>query len=47
MKYFKSNLIVTNGTIELPNLPDVNFYISVDGTREMHDTIRGKASTIE
>ncbi|HHT9149031.1 MAG TPA: radical SAM protein [Candidatus Wujingus californicus] len=42
MKYFKSNLIVTNGTIELPNWLDVNFYISVDDTREMHDIIRGK-----
>lgn len=42
MKYFKSNLIATNGTIELPNWPDVNFYISVDGKKDMHDAIRGK-----
>ncbi len=41
MPYFKSNLIATNGTIELPNWPDVNFYISVDGPKEMHDEIRG------
>lgn len=41
MKYFKSNLIATNGTIELPNWPDVNFYISVDGPKELHDDIRG------
>lgn len=41
MKYFKSNLIATNGTIELPDWPDVNFYISVDGPKDMHDAIRG------
>ena len=41
MKYFKSNLVATNGTIELPNWPDVNFYISVDGPKELHDEIRG------
>ena len=42
MKYFRSNLVATNGTIELPHWPDVNFYISVDGKKEMHDAIRGK-----
>jgi MoaA/NifB/PqqE/SkfB family radical SAM enzyme len=41
MKYFRSNLVATNGTIELPNWPDVNFYISVDGKKETHDAIRG------
>lgn len=41
MKYFKSNLIATNGTIELPYWPDVNFYISVDGKKDTHDAIRG------
>lgn len=42
MKYFKSNLVATNGTLELPYWPDVNFYISIDGPQEMHDAIRGK-----
>lgn len=42
MKYFKSNLVATNGTIPLPDWPDVNFYIAVDGPEEMHDEIRGK-----
>ena len=42
MKYFRSNLVATNGTLELPDWPDVNFYISVDGKKEMHDAIRGK-----
>ncbi len=42
MKYFKSNLVATNGTIPLPQWPDVNFYIAIDGPEEMHDEIRGK-----
>ncbi|HHT9124977.1 MAG TPA: radical SAM protein [Candidatus Brocadiia bacterium] len=42
MKYFKSNLVATNGTLELPNWQDVNFYVSIDGPQEMHDAIRGK-----
>lgn len=42
MKYFKSNLVATNGTIPLPDWPDVNFYIAIDGPEEMHDNIRGK-----
>ena len=28
MKYFRSNLVTTNGTLELPDWPDVNFSIS-------------------
>ncbi|OHB38474.1 MAG: hypothetical protein A3C38_08435 [Planctomycetes bacterium RIFCSPHIGHO2_02_FULL_50_42] len=44
MRYFKSNLVTTNGTIELPFWPDVNFYISIDGPREMHDSMRGKGT---
>lgn len=41
-KYFSSNRVVTNGTIELPNWPDVDFHISVDGTEPLHNKIRGK-----
>ncbi|MBT3182584.1 MAG: radical SAM protein [Deltaproteobacteria bacterium] len=40
-EYFKSNRVVTNGTIPLPDWKDVEFHISVDGTRESHDQIRG------
>lgn len=40
-KYFRSNRVVTNGTIELPDWRDVEFHLSVDGTEEYHDAIRG------
>lgn len=40
-KFFKSNRVVTNGTLSLPNWPDVEFNVSVDGTRYFHDSIRG------
>lgn len=39
--YFRSNRVVTNGTIELPCWPDVEFHVSVDGTEKFHDSIRG------
>ena len=42
MKYFKSNMVATNGTIPLPNWPDVNFYVSVDGTEPYYKLMRGK-----
>jgi len=40
-RYFKANRVVTNGTLPLPNWPDVEFHISFDGSRELHDEIRG------
>ncbi|MDI6759725.1 MAG: radical SAM protein [Candidatus Brocadiaceae bacterium] len=44
MGYFKSNMVTTNGMMELPDWKDVNFYVSVDGPRELHDGLRGKGS---
>lgn len=41
MKYFKHNVVVTNGRRRLPDWPDVHFYISVDGPKEMHNLMRG------
>jgi Fe-coproporphyrin III synthase len=41
-KYFSHNTVVTNGTIPLPNWPDVHFYISIDGDEETHEAIRKK-----
>jgi sulfatase maturation enzyme AslB (radical SAM superfamily) len=41
-KYFRSNRVVTNGTLELPDWSDVEFHISIDGTEKMHDAIRGE-----
>ena len=40
-KYFKSNVVFTNGTIELPNWPDVSFSVSVHGTAKYHSQITG------
>lgn len=39
--FFPYNIVVTNGTLPLPNWSDVHFFISVDGTRQAHETIRG------
>ncbi len=41
-RYFRSNRVVTNGTIELPDWPDVEFHVSVDGTEHLHDALRGQ-----
>ncbi len=41
-KYFRHNTVVTNGTIPLPDWPDVHFYISIDGDEERHEAIRRK-----
>lgn len=40
-RYFKSNIIFTNGTIELPYWPDVAFSVSVHGTQEYHHRMTG------
>ncbi len=37
--------VVTNGTFPLPRFENLYFYwISLDGTEEIHDSIRGKGS---
>jgi len=40
-RFFPYNIVVTNGTIPLPDWRDVHFFVSVDGTREAHEAIRG------
>ncbi len=42
MKFFDFNWIVTNGTIIIPNWRNCEFFVSIDGTKEYHDSIRGK-----
>ena len=42
MKMFRSNVVATNGTIPLPDWPDTNFYVSVDGTYEYYRDMRGQ-----
>lgn len=39
-KYFLHNLVVTNGTIPLPDWPDVYFHVSIDGNEKAHETMR-------
>ncbi|MBW2067012.1 MAG: radical SAM protein [Deltaproteobacteria bacterium] len=47
-KYFKSNVIFTNGTIELPPWPDVTFSVSVHGTEQYYYNMTGaKKGTYE
>lgn len=41
MKFFDFNWIVTNGTIPLPRW-DCVYVVSIDGTKDYHDSIRGK-----
>lgn len=38
--YFKYNTVTTNGSLPLPDWKDVSWYISVDGGRQTHDTLR-------
>lgn len=47
-RYFKSNVIFTNGTIELPYWPDVTFSVSVHGTKNYYYRMTGaKRGTYE
>jgi MoaA/NifB/PqqE/SkfB family radical SAM enzyme len=41
---FPYNIVVTNGMLRLPDWTDVHFFVSVDGTPEIHDAIRGAGS---
>jgi len=39
-KYFLHNLVVTNGTVPLPDWRDVYFHVSIDGNEEAHEKMR-------
>lgn len=39
-KHFLHNLIVTNGSMPLPDWPDVMYHVSVDGNEAAHDDMR-------
>lgn len=39
-KHFLHNLIVTNGTIPLPDWPDIYYHLSIDGNEEAHEAMR-------
>jgi sulfatase maturation enzyme AslB (radical SAM superfamily) len=41
MKLFPFNMIITNGTVSLPDWENCCFNVSVDGTKEYHAKVRG------
>ncbi len=41
-KLFKINQLFTNGTLSIPDVPGLVPFVSLDGTREIHDRVRGK-----
>lgn len=45
-RFFKSNIVFTNGTLELPNWPDCTFVVSVPGTRVSYQELTGAESKI-
>lgn len=44
VKIFARNNITTNGTIDLIDLPRTIYVVSIDGTPEVNDAVRGKGS---
>jgi MoaA/NifB/PqqE/SkfB family radical SAM enzyme len=40
-RFFPYNIVVTNGLLELPSWPDVHYFVSIDGTEEAHEAVRG------
>jgi len=40
LKFFPFNMVVTNGTIELPKWKNCVFNVSVDGTKEYYEKVR-------
>jgi MoaA/NifB/PqqE/SkfB family radical SAM enzyme len=43
-KLFSRNTVTSNGTLDLIELPNCTYVISVDGPPELNDSIRGKGS---
>jgi hypothetical protein len=44
-RFFKSNIVFTNGTLELPPWSDCTFVVSVPGTRVPYQELTGAGST--
>lgn len=44
VKHFEGNTVTTNGTLDLIDLPNTMYVVSVDGPPEINDAIRGKGS---
>lgn len=43
-KMFKLNQLFTNGTLPIPEVPGLLPFVSLDGTRDVHDDVRGKGT---
>lgn len=43
-KLFAINQLFTNGTLPIPKIRNLLTFISMDGTRPIHDTVRGKGT---
>jgi len=43
-RLFSRNIVTTNGTLDLINLPSCTYVISIDGPPELNDSVRGKGS---
>jgi sulfatase maturation enzyme AslB (radical SAM superfamily) len=43
-KLFRMNQLFTNGTLPIPDAPGLIPFVSLDGTREVHDEVRGKGT---
>ncbi|MBI2060607.1 MAG: radical SAM protein [Nitrospirae bacterium] len=43
-KLFQMNQLFTNGTLPIPKLPGLIPFVSLDGTRGIHDQVRGRGS---
>lgn len=43
-KLFQMNQLFTNGTLPIPDSPGLIPFVSLDGTREIHDDVRGKGT---
>jgi len=44
VKLFERNTITTNGTMDLIDLPNALYVVSIDGPPELNDSVRGKGS---
>ena len=45
-RHFRWSWVATNGTLPIPKIPQTTVFVSVDGPREIHDSLRGGWSDI-
>lgn len=44
VELFEMNQLFTNGTLPIPSIPGLIPFVSLDGTRSLHDEVRGKGN---